>query len=193
VSDREYYNYFRYYDPSTGRYVTADPIGLAGGLNTYSYVGNNPLYWIDPFGLEAMPVPAGPIPLPIPNPTPYGSDANKTLAKGLDDLIGRLLGSLPSIRIECMGTKCFPVMHNKEEDSGSDENKDCKKLPLDVGGETWGKNNGVGAAEGRRRAHRAKQRDPMSGATDIYTVDPNTGTVYDPEGEYVGNLNDDYF
>jgi hypothetical protein len=32
----------------------------------------------------------------------------------------------------------------------------------------------------------------MSGPTDDYTVDPDTGNVYDPEGEYVGNLNDDY-
>lgn len=50
---RLHYNYFRYYDPSTGRYITSDPIGLAGGLNTYSYALNNPLYWIDPDGLNA--------------------------------------------------------------------------------------------------------------------------------------------
>ena len=66
------------------------------------------------------------------------------------------------------------------------------RLPLDVGGEEWGKRNGVGAAEGRWRAHRTKKRDPMSGARDNYTVDPDTGNVYDPEGEYVGNLDDDY-
>lgn len=47
-----YYNYFRHYDPMTGRYITSDPIGVAGGLNTYAYVDGNPLRYIDPYGLS---------------------------------------------------------------------------------------------------------------------------------------------
>ena len=61
-----HYNYFRYYNPQTGRYITPDPIGLEGGINLFTYVdsvgkpfytnlytytGNNPINFVDPKGL----------------------------------------------------------------------------------------------------------------------------------------------
>jgi RHS repeat-associated protein len=52
--DREtnlHYNYFRDYDPQTGRYVQSDPIGLRGGLNGFSYANSAPISFTDMFGL----------------------------------------------------------------------------------------------------------------------------------------------
>jgi RHS repeat-associated protein len=48
------YNYFRDYEPGTGRYVESDPIGLRGGMNTFGYVNMKPLTLIDPKGLEGI-------------------------------------------------------------------------------------------------------------------------------------------
>lgn len=49
-----HYNYYRTYDPETGRYLTSDPIGLRGGLNIYRYAGENPVNLVDPLGLAPV-------------------------------------------------------------------------------------------------------------------------------------------
>jgi RHS repeat-associated protein len=51
VETGKHYNYFRDYDPSIGRYVESDPIGMWAGWNTYAYVTNSPVGRYDSFGL----------------------------------------------------------------------------------------------------------------------------------------------
>jgi len=47
-----YYFYNRYYNPTIGRFINEDPIGLSSGLNMYEFVNNDPVNGIDPFGLQ---------------------------------------------------------------------------------------------------------------------------------------------
>lgn len=52
IESRLHYNYFRDYDPTLGRYIQADPIGLIGGPNLYEYARSNPAMLIDRLGLD---------------------------------------------------------------------------------------------------------------------------------------------
>jgi RHS repeat-associated protein len=56
--DTGLYNFrHRYYSPTLGRFLQTDPISIAGGLNLYKFVENNPLKTTDPLGLRGNPIP----------------------------------------------------------------------------------------------------------------------------------------
>jgi RHS repeat-associated protein len=93
-----HYNYHRYYDPSIGRYLTPDPIGLEGGINLYAYVSGNPVNLVDPYGLQSLAVPGGATgPIPAGHPVFYpGSYENQLIAEDVLGII-RLMDPRPLI------------------------------------------------------------------------------------------------
>jgi RHS repeat-associated protein len=96
-------NYFRDYDPILGRYIESDPIGLEGGLNTYGYVYQNPVRFIDPDGRLVML-------LALPS---IGS-AIKT---GIGLLAGGLIvGQLGGSQMAGLQTTRNPVTHSREDE-----------------------------------------------------------------------------
>ncbi len=56
MSDERVYNWFRNYDPTLGRYIQSDPVGMLGGANPYLYVRADAMVFADRFGLSSSPI-----------------------------------------------------------------------------------------------------------------------------------------
>jgi RHS repeat-associated protein len=72
----------RYYNPRQGRWLTPDPAGMIDGPNLYAYVGNNPINFVDPYGLQSIPGQILPpyIPMPGDNAVLFGMSRAAKLA-----------------------------------------------------------------------------------------------------------------
>jgi RHS repeat-associated protein len=179
-----YYGY-RFYAPSIERWLNRDPISEAGGLNLYGFVQNNPVNFVDSYGLsataDAMRL-ARWAPIVIPAAPIIAGAAGFAKIVGLAGVI--VLGTPSSTADDDMRPIPPPLPYLKADTPPG-------FWPGPSGAAEWGRRNNLGAKEGKRRFHRGvKQNCPESNATDDYLVNPETGDVIDPEGDIVGNLED---
>jgi RHS repeat-associated protein len=103
-----YYYRARYYFPATSRFTREDPIGVWGGVNSYSYVGNSPLTFADPTGHIGM----------IPAFAGAGAGAGTVVAPGPGTLIGAGVGAA----IGLAATVCILLALSGDTPQG-----DCKR------------------------------------------------------------------
>lgn len=99
----------RDYDPTTGRYIQADPLGLVDGASVYGYARQNPERWTDPRGEQGISIPGGPFPGPGPvMSVAPGTPVGDALGQSLANDILPLLDPRPLIKY-CMDSVVTPA------------------------------------------------------------------------------------
>jgi RHS repeat-associated protein len=163
-----YLTRYRAYDPVAGRWLSRDPLGEASDptANLYAYVAGNPVSHIDPTGRQEELA----VPFAIGGAIFCGPPGWVLLG-------GAILG----------GAIYYEMSRPQVPNADALEARGL--WPADTGAEEWGRRNDVDPDAARRKFHNIKQQAGGRGR-DKFNVNPDTGDIYDPQGEIVGNLNE---
>jgi RHS repeat-associated protein len=159
IEDGLAYNWHRTYDATLGRYSQADPLGFVDGPGVYGYAGGSPVMGVDPRGLNRI---TNPLTDPRLICIPMG------IAACMLNPVCQEFFDLPR-----------PPMMSKPPRG---------LWPADEGAKEWGRRNEIPPKEAKDRFHRKKKKYNGSRAADDYKVNPDTGDIVDPDGEYIDNL-----
>ncbi|HLD66040.1 MAG TPA: RHS repeat-associated core domain-containing protein, partial [Pseudomonas sp.] len=192
-----HYNYFRDYDPETGRYVESDPIGLAGGLNTYGYVLGNPLKYIDPRGQSILVAPGA----------EAGAAVGTFVCPGVGTVVGGVIGAGLGAGLSWyLGDKLFNESAGADPDPSSGNDPDRGDLTKagragqkhgDRAGSAFPPATGSAADKNRQgqdildgivNSPDRTDRPNRHGGTDVHESPDGRGARFDQNGKFTGFL-----
>ena len=154
-----YYYRARYYEPDSGRFLSEDPIGFAGGdVNLYRYVRNSPINFRDPLGLETLPLgdPVGGTPLNV-SMRELAFAMGGTIAPaaafagGVPCALGALFGASAAANAAIFRNFAAGAIEQFNRNNATDDCQDSDKGPILPADETFldiAEAIGIGAASG---------------------------------------------